>query len=356
MLFRARQLRAEALEATGNLEEAVKALAGLIDEATGEGRLQAALRLTVPLARCYKELGDVRYALTLTTDGMARAADLELTGTDVHAELAAMVIGLHYLLGDHARADLIADEVLTELERAGSRRARGSVLWNASLNAQARGNVTKALALAETALALISEDDDQRATARMRNAYAWLLLRTTPPRIEQARTLLEQSLATLGDTGTAVDLAYAETELGRSWLLASEPRKAIRYATAAARRLEPETRHQTAHAQLVIARAKQMLGKEDEAIAAYREAASMLTRLQIGRQAAEAWRELGDAFTRLRKYREAAEAYQSALQEAGVPAAPEPEEAAAKEASRTPRAGSRTRQGPTSGRAAARAL
>jgi tetratricopeptide (TPR) repeat protein len=324
MLTRARELRAEALEATGNLEEAAKTLDALHAEALAAQRFQAALRLTIPLARCYKELGDLRFALTLTSEGLARSAELELTGSDVHAELAAMTIGLHYLLGDHARADLIAEEILSGIERSGSRRGRGSIYWNASLNAQARGDIAKALALAESALGLFAEDDDVRGTARLRNAYAWLLLRTTPPRPEQARDLLERSLAALREAGTAVDQAYAETELGRAFLLLGEPTKALRCATSAARKVDREPRHQLAHAQLVIARALLELGRREEAIASYREAAAALTRLGVGRQAAEAWRELGDAFTSLHQHKEAAEAYRSALHEAGVQPAPEP--------------------------------
>ena len=49
----------------------------------------------------------------------------------------------------------------------------------------------------------------------------------------------------------------------------------------------------------------------------------MLTRLHVGRQAAEAWRELADAFTKLSKFEDAAKAYQQSLAEVGVAAAPD---------------------------------
>lgn len=319
---RARRLHAEALEAVGDLEEAIREIEPLRAEAAESRRWQDELRLTLTLARCHKELGDLRHALALATDAMDRATRLELEGSDVHAELAAMVIGLHFLLGDLARADLLADDVLGGLEETGSRHARGSVYWNASLNAHARGDHTKALALAERALALYAEDDDERGLARLRNAYAWLLLRADPPRPDRARELLERSRDVLVETGSAVDLAYAETELARAHLLMHDTRKAIRLATSALRRLGDEPRHQTAHAHLVIARAKLVAGHAEQALVEYRDAAKTLTRLQLGRQAAEAWRELADAFSSLGKFEEAAEAYQRALSEAGVAAAP----------------------------------
>jgi transcriptional regulator with XRE-family HTH domain len=319
---RARRLHAEALEAVGNLEAAIRELEPLRVEATEARRWLDELRLTLTLARCHKELGDLRHALTLATDAMERAVRLELTGSDVHAELSAMVIGLHYLLGDLARADLLADDVLAQLEETGSRHARGSVYWNASLNAHARGQHTKALTLAERALALYAEDDDERGLARLRNAYAWLLLRADPPRPDKARELLERSREVLVDTGSAVDRAYAETELARAHLLMNDTRQAVRLATSALRRLGDEPRHQTAHAHLVIARAKLLAGDSEHALAEYRDAAKTLTRLQLGRQAAEAWRELADAFTSLGKFEDAANAYQRALAEIGVAAAP----------------------------------
>ena len=319
---RALRLRAEAFEGVGRLEDAIREIEPLRAEATEARQWLDELRLTLTLARCYKELGDLRHALALATDAMDRAVRLELTGSDVHAELSAMVIGLHYLLGDLARADLLADDVLTQLEESGSRHARGSVYWNASLNAHARGDHTKALTLAERALALYAEDDDERGLARLRNAYAWLLLRADPPRPDKARELLERSRAVLVETGTAVDLAYAETELARAHLLMQDTRQAIRLATSALRRLGDEPRHQTAHAHLVIARAKLLAGDDEQALAEYRDAAKTLTRLQLGRQAAEAWRELADAFTSLGKFEDAADAYRRALSEVGVAAAP----------------------------------
>ena len=319
---RAQRLHAEALEGVGRLEDAIRELEPLRAEATETRQWLDELRLALTLARCHKELGDLRHALTLATDAMDRAVRLELTGSDVHAELSAMVIGLHYLLGDLARADLLADDVLTQLESSGSRHARGSVYWNASLNAHARGDHTKALTLAERALALYAEDDDERGLARLRNAYAWLLLRTDPPRPDKARELLERSRTVLVETGTAVDLAYVETELARAHLLMEDTRQAVRLATSALRRLGDEPRHQTAHAHLVIARAKLLAGDGEQALTEYRDAAKTLTRLQLGRQAAEAWRELADAFTSLGKFEDAAEAYRRALSEVGVAAAP----------------------------------
>jgi transcriptional regulator with XRE-family HTH domain len=324
LVRQARRLRAEALEAVGNLESAIPELEQLLAEARDGHRWSEALRLTVAVARCYKEAGDVAHALTIAAAGLQQVTDLGLAGTDAHAELAAMLVGLHYLQGDLTRADLLAGEALALLDEHGSRRARGSVYWNASLTAEARGDVGKALTLAEHAVALFAEDDDARALARLRTAYAWLLLRTAPPRAEHARDLLNEARAALLDNGSQVDLAYCETELGRASLLLGDPGAALELARCAMDRLGGDRpRHENAHAQLVVARALLELGQETEAITEYRAAAAALTDLGIARQAAAAWRELADAFTGLQLFEDAALAYQQALAEAGVGPAPD---------------------------------
>jgi transcriptional regulator with XRE-family HTH domain len=324
LLSQARRLHAQALEGIGELALAIRELEDLVASARESGQLLDALQLTVSLARCYKERGDIAYALTLAEAGLAEATRAELVGADAHAELASVVIWLYTMRGDLTRADVLADRILAEVNSAGSRKARASVYWNASLNAEARGELDKAFVLADRARALLAENDDERAIARFRVAYAWLLLRCAPPRPEQAHELLLSAFESLTNCGSEVDLAYCETELARSRLLLDDPHQAIELARGALRRLESEPAHQSAHARLVIARAQLALGEQDTAIAEYRAAASELTDLTgAERQAAAAWRELADAFTGLHLFEDAAMAYQQALSEAGIRAAPD---------------------------------
>jgi ATP/maltotriose-dependent transcriptional regulator MalT len=324
LLIQARRIHAQALESAGELGLAIREFEDLVAAAREAGHLLEALQLTVSLARCYKERGDIAYALTLAEAGLAEATRAELVGTDAHAELASVVIWLYTMRGDLTRADVLADRILAQVNSAGSRKARASVYWNASLSAEARGELDKAFVLADRARALLAENDDERAIARFRVAYAWLLLRCAPPRPEQAHELLLTAFESLTNCGSEVDLAYCETELARSRLLLDDPHQAIDLARGALRRLESEPAHQSAHARLVMARAQLALGEQDTAIAEYRAAATELTDLTgAERQAAAAWRELADAFTGLDLFEDAAMAYQQALTEAGIRAAPD---------------------------------
>ena len=269
LLARARKIHAQALESVGELTLAIREFEELVVLARDEGRVLDALQLTVSLARCHKESGDIAYALTLAEGGLAEATQYDLVGTDAHAELASVVIWLYTLRGDLTRADMLADRILTQINGAGSRRARASVYWNASLNAEARGDIDKAFVLADRARALLAEDDDERAIARFRVAYAWLLLRCAPPREEQAYEMLLTAHDSLKECGTEVDLAYCETELGRAKLLLDEPREALELARGVLRRLGPDLRHESAFARIIIARAQLALGEQDKAVAEY---------------------------------------------------------------------------------------
>ena len=321
--WRHRRLRARTLESLGRLEEAIRELEELRTDSGAAGRYGEQLQLTVDAVRCYKEVGDVSYALDVGERALASVRRLGLTGSDSHAELASTVLGLYFERGDLARAESVATEVLETLGEHGTARGRAAVHWNASLVAERRDDLPTALALAERALAVYAEGDDVRALARLRTAYAWLLLRSLPPRAAEARELLRTAREALLDVGSEIDLAYSETELARAELVLGRPADALALVDEAQRRLGDEPRLESAHTTLVRARARLALDRRDEAVAAYRSAAAGMTGLRMARDAAAAWRELADAFVQLGLLEDAALAYQQALTDAGVRAAPD---------------------------------
>jgi len=322
-LLRVRRLRAQVLEALGELEEALREIEHLRTLAKEARRYDEHLRLTVDAVRCYQEAGDVGYALDVGETALATVTDWGLSGTDTHAELASSVLGAYYERGDLVRARLMAAEVLRVVGEAGSPQARAAVYWNASLLAEQRDDLPAALMLAERALAVYAEGDDVRALARLRVAYGWLLLRCMPARLEDARRELNTGRAALVDVGSEVDVAYCDTELSRCELLLGRPGYALSLADAALARLGPQPRLERADTTLVRSRALLALDRRDEAVAAYREAAATLSGLDLSRHAASAWRELADAFAELGLLKDATLAYQQALTDAGVRAAPD---------------------------------
>ena len=224
--------------------------------------------------RCYKEAGDVAYALDVGEAALSRVRSWGLAGGELHAELGSSVLGAYYERGDLVRAQNMAREVLEALGPDGSIRGRAAVHWNASLVAEQRDDLPGALQLAERALAVYAEGDDARALARLRVAYGWLLLRCLPPKPAEARAELLASRAALVDVGTEVDLAYCETELARCELLLGDPARALELAETTLDRLGDAPRLEQAHTTLVRARALLALGRQAEAVATYRAAAA----------------------------------------------------------------------------------
>lgn len=317
-LWRARRLHARALEGTGRLEQALAEFEALKTDAAADKRFAEELQLAVDLVRCYQEVGDVSLAIDLGQSTLERLAALELAGTDDHARLVSALIGAYYERGDVRRAAMLAEATISQMDAIGSRHARAAVYWNASLTREATGDTAGALILAERAVALLGELDEARSLGRLRTALGWLLLRLDPPDPERALYELGAALQGLLDTGSQVDLAYCETELGRCELIRGEPEKALDHTQAARNYLGPAQRVESAHAMLVEGRALLAVGHSAEALATYLAAGQLLTALGVPRQAAAAWRELGDAYLDLAMLEEATVAYRQALTDAGL--------------------------------------
>ena len=318
----AHRVRAQALEAVGRLRDAATELEELAAAAQDGHRWNDYLAITVDLVRCYQQAGDNDHSIDLARSALSQVNGLGLAGSDEHARLAATLVGSYYVRGDLTKAAIEAQQALAAVESRGSATARGSVLWNASLVAEAAGNIDEALALAERALASFADGDDARALARLQVAYAWLLLRTTPPQPQEARKLLTKAHKTLKDVGAAADLASVETELAVAALMLDEPERALSLLDDASNRLSDDSPIEQASARLIRGRVLMSMRRRAQATREYRAAAETLAQTTSGRTAAAAWRELADAYVRLGMVEEAALAYQQALTDVGIAAAP----------------------------------
>jgi tetratricopeptide (TPR) repeat protein len=293
----AQQGLAQALEAQGRLEEAIAVYESLRERAElrGDGWVSA----TIALIRCYREAGDLGRSADLGERALEQLTALGLAATDLHVQLGASVAFTAYERGDLVRARQLIDRVMRQAEALGSARAQGSALWNAAVISAERGEVATALELSEQALLLFHEEGRSRNAARLRNAYAVLLMRTDPPRPAQALELLESARADLVDVGTITDLAYCETEIARAYLLLGDAPQAVEAARQALHHLPAaEDRLERSRALVVLADAWLAAGDGEAAEAAYREAASTLAACGAGRQAARVWRQLSDHLER----------------------------------------------------------
>jgi transcriptional regulator with XRE-family HTH domain len=216
--WRVRRGLAAAAEAVGDLGAAIAEFEQLRESAERSPQVLPWLGVVVDLSRCYREAGDLQRAIDVAEHALTRVTDAQLASVGV-PQLTATLAAAYRARGDLHRAGYLLDKILREDSPSSSRRDRGGAFWNASVLAAERGHPKDALVLADRALALFSEDVDERSLCRLKVMKAWVLLSQQPPESQAALDLLLSVLPELAATGSAVDLAYAETELARAQLL-----------------------------------------------------------------------------------------------------------------------------------------
>ena len=313
---------ARATEAVGALESAI----GEYEALASEQQLPATIDRTVvltALCRGYHECGDLSRAVDVGEQALGAIEQSGETAAldDAAIALASTLAGCYLERGDLTRAHGVAQGALSRAQQNGSPQARAAALWNAGLISEARGDLRTARSYVERALALYGETDNVRATALLRVAAAWILLRQPERDVSEAEVLLAQALDDLPVVGSDLDLAYAQTELARCRLLRGEWGAAIDMTKAVISRLKDHgTRLEASAARLLLADAYFVSGDTDAAIECYTRAAEEMRASGARRQAASAWRELAEGLANLGRTTEALDAYRAASDAVGVPA------------------------------------
>ncbi|GAA1168420.1 transcriptional regulator with XRE-family HTH domain [Kitasatospora gansuensis] len=285
---------AQSLEHSGRLEEAVARYEALRKASDKSHDKVARLPIVVALCRCYRELGDLSHGIELAEATLAELERLNLTPTLLGVELLSTLVGIYCERGDLHRAAYLASTAIEQAQEVSNPRALGAAYWNASVVMHRNGRTADALDLIERALAIYSEGEDDRALARLRNAYAGVLLQLEQPDAEAAKELLTRSADILASSGSSIDVAYCETALARAELLLDNPGAAIAHADRALELLGSEHRLESARTLLVLAAARLAEGNDKAAQEAYERGALMLEASESGRQAAFAWAELAE--------------------------------------------------------------
>ncbi len=289
--------------------------------------------MVIALCRCYRELGDLAHAVELAESKLTDLQRLDIPSSVTAIELMSTLVGLYTERGDLHRAGYLASRAIEQAEQLTDNRARGAAYWNASLVAHRNGRAADALTFIRKALALYAEGEDQRAMARLRNAYAVVLLDAeTPdaPAAKQQLTLAEQELDQHGST---VDQAYCQTAMARADLALDDSAAAADRARSALTLLGTGHRLQSARALLVLARAELRQGHAERARAACERAALSLEASEATRQAGFAWAELAEIQQESGDERGSLAAYRESLRclgyRSGTVSATEPTPAAA---------------------------
>ena len=306
-----------AVEACGDLAEAIEVherlLASDDEELTEERRLAIALAL----CRCYREQGDLSAAVRVGEQALGRQD--RTTWTDELVELGATLLLAYIERGDLLRARQFAGELIAAAEQLGTPRATVAACWNAAIVAEQTRRGDEALALAERALAIHSETGDARNLARVRSAYAYLLLRVRPEEAETCREMLLRAKRELAESSASLtDRALCNVYLAKAELALGNHAKAAECATAALENLPESARGVRAEARLVLGHAYMRLGREDAAAAELAAAAEWLDKAPVTRSVTQGWVTAAAALEHLDDAEASATAYRRALAGAGL--------------------------------------
>ena len=309
---------ARAQERSGDLEAAFATLLPLHTRAlTGDAAVGVA-STGVLLLSSLVQAGDLNQAADAGAAAVAASARLGAAGTDEHLRLAATLVGVHIQRGDLLYAQHLAEEMLQDAEKIGSRVGQGSLHWNAALAAEESGHVERALHHARRAVAFLSEGPDTRDFFRLKLSLASLLLVSEPPQLDEAVASLLAIRQPLEQLGSEVDMAYWHRIRASAHLRSGEPDSARSAAETALAVLGDTPRLEACVARTVLGDALAASGDHDGAEVEYRRAADTLSMMSATRQAAQAWRDLGDRLMDIGRTGGALEAFQQAFDAVGL--------------------------------------
>jgi tetratricopeptide (TPR) repeat protein len=313
---RMRQVRAGALEGTGELAASIKELEALLDEGSDSTTW---LTAATSLSRCYRQAGQFRSAIEIGERARATLSVLDLEGTTEGIQLNLTIAGALFERGDVSDAIDVCTRAIAHAEKIESPIAQASAYWNASIIESRQGNNTAALAYARRAIPIFAAANDARNLARLRSQYGILMLRAGDP--AGARTTLEEALSALQRTQSSAPerattrIALAETELVLGDVGAAR-------ATLAG--VGPD---EVASSPLVAAERAMLLGRiaaasdhRTEATADYRDALDHLSGVGADRGIGEIWFELAALLDEVGDTDNAQIAYRAAAASAGFAA------------------------------------
>jgi len=303
-----------ATEACGDIDEAIAILTRLQGEDVSPERQ---VEIAIALCRAYRMSDRLSEAVAVGESilgGPERPA-----WSDVLVELGATLLAVYLHSGDLLRARQFAAELLNAADMLGTPRAIVAAYWNAALVAESTGHGEECLGFAERALAIQVENGQPRNIARLRMAYAAMMLRARPSAVSEARELLLRAREELAQTSAStVDRANCEVELARAAIIAGDLAEAAERDMAAQSLLTGKARSLEAESHLLVSRAYGGLGQTERAEGELRAVRDWLEPLPNSRRVASTWYAAAETAELLGDEDASVEAYQRALACAGL--------------------------------------
>jgi tetratricopeptide (TPR) repeat protein len=316
---RAQLLYAQALESQGHLQEAIVQLEAVRQAVDADSMCAASLALS----RCYREAGELDRAVAVGEQALAWLRERHLDDSDEAIQITVTVAAAYFERGDTNYAVRLCRTACDRAENTGSLLARASAYWNASTMESLRGATESAVSLAETALSFLRVQADVRNLARLQGQLGTMLLRTDPPRIDEATELLTTACRQLTEHGgSAIDLARCNVALAKVHLLRGDRPAAESIALGVSEQLRGVSPTARAEALAILGELAAQSGNTKAAGKHYAEAVAALTSVGSDRAAAQLWFELASRLEALGDVNGALAAYRSASAAAGLRPSP----------------------------------
>lgn len=313
---RARYIHARSLEVLGRLDDAIADFEDLCELGSGSAVWTSA---TIALSRCHRETGDFARAIEVGERTLADLNEAGLGACDEAVQITVTIAAAFYERGDVGHAVRLCRRAVAQAEDSGSRQARASAYWNASIMESHRGSAAAAIPLAERALALLAEGSDTRNLARLRMQLGRMQLRVDPPEVAAAEANLRRGKRELAaGSGDAADLVQCDILLARVQLLSGDHAQARALAAASGAAAAEVSPLLAADAYVVEGQAAAGEGDWEAAKRAYRAGVAVLTASGADRAAGQLWFELGGLLDGVGDSEAARDAYRSAAAAVGL--------------------------------------
>jgi tetratricopeptide (TPR) repeat protein len=318
--YRAGFLIGRALEAQGLTDDAIIQFETLMSPRVGN---VLHIKVGIALCRCYRESGDFAKAVEVGEMVLEHLTDTPLDASDESVQMAVTLAAAYFERGDTSQAVRVCRKAIAKAETLDSPVARASAYWNASAFEWQQGAVRDAIPLAERALALLAEGQDQRNLGRLRTQLGVMQLQMDPPQIDEAQeNLVRAAEEYQWCSASAVDIGRNELAQARAHYLSGDVDSAEKLSAKVhenVRVLSPLT---AADAKSLEGQVHAARGNVEAAVVSYREAVMMLTGLGSDRHAAEMWFELAGLLEDVHEFDAARDAYRSAAAASGIQARP----------------------------------
>lgn len=313
-LTRARYVEAAALDTLGD-PAATKAFEQLL--ASG---LESSLRLKAATALCriWREQGQFERAIACAQTAL-RDVPADVAGSEEGIRLSVTLAAALFVSGRTQEAAELCDRAIAESERLASPVARASAYWNASLIRSESGDMTEALALAKRALHLLENTERVRDIGRLRVQLSAIMLRTDPPRIEDAQEQLRIANTELDwSEASPADAARSGLLSAQALFMQGDTDQAAHNARGVLEASGNEMPLISVEALILLGQVAWNTGDREGAHVSYRRAIAVLTGVGADREAGQVWFELGALADEAGLTEEARDAYRRAAASTGL--------------------------------------